>query len=258
MKRKFIKYCFFILIVIWLTAFDSMAQINVQSPEAKEAEELSTQVVKLYQSGKFGEALPLAERALALCEKKLGADSELVIAALHNLAEVQLANKKNKEAEATYDKYLSVYGKVLGENNPNFINALDRYVCLLVGANRRDKALEIQKRLYKLENKVDYDDSGKTPAKNLEMAGLMIGKIVNLPRPNYPAEAKQSGISGSVVFKITVDETGKVVSVKSLCGHPLLVKGAETSIQQAQYKPTIISGQPVKVTGIAIYNFVKQ
>ena len=252
------KYCFFILIVIFLAAFDSTAQSNVQSPEIKEAEQLSAQVVKLYQSGKFDDALPLAERALALREKVLGSDNELVAAALRNLAEVQLAKKRNKEAEATYEKYLSVYGKVLGETNSNFINALDRYVCLLVGINRRDKALEIQNRLYKLDNKFDYDDTGKTPAKNLEMAGLMLGKIVNLPRPNYLAEAKQAGISGSVVFKITVDETGKVVAAKALCGHPLLVKGAETSIQQAQYKPTIISGQPVKVTGVAIYNFVKQ
>lgn len=84
----------------------------------------------------------------------------------------------------------------------------------------------------------------------------MIAKIVKLPRPTYLAEAKQAGVSGSVVFKITVDETGKVVSVKALSGHPLLVKGAEQSIQQAQYKPTVVSGQPVKVMGIAIYNFV--
>ncbi len=88
------------------------------------------------------------------------------------------------------------------------------------------------------------------------MAGLLIGKIVHMPRPDYLPEAKQAGISGSVVFKITVDETGKVIAVKSLCGHPLLVKGAEASITQARYKPTIIAGQPVKVIGFAIYNFV--
>lgn len=251
------KYCSFILTVIFFLAFNSKAQTNAQSPEVKEAEQLSAQVVKLYQSGKFDEALSLAERALALRENALDSDNELVAAALRNLAEVQLAKKKNKEAETTYDRYLGLYGKALGENNFNYISAVDRYVCLLVGINRRDKALEIQKRLYRLDNKFDHDDAGKTPDKNLEMAGLMIGKIVKLPRPSYLTAAKQAGVSGSVVFKITVDETGKVVAVKALCGHPLLVEGAETSIQQAQYKPTIISGQPVKVIGIAIYNFVK-
>ena len=249
------KY-YFILIVIFLTALNVRSQSGVQSPDVKEAEQLSAQVVKLYQTGKFDEALPLAERALTLREKVLGTENELVAAALRNLAEVQLAKKKNKEAETTYDRYLSVYGKVVGESNSKFINALDRYVCLLVGINRRDKALEIQKRLYKLDNKFDYDETSKTPAKNLEMAGLMIGKIINLPRPNYLAEAKQAGISGSVIYKITVDETGKVIAVKALCGHPLLIKGADAAIQQAQYKPTIVSGQPVKVIGIAIFNFI--
>lgn len=262
------KYYILILALFLHTAFDIKAQgsstkilptvkINVQSTELKEAEQLSAQVVKLYQSGKFDEALALAERALALREKVLGTEHALIAAALRNLAEVQLAKKKNREAEATYDRYLSIYGKVLGENHSNFISALERYVCLLVGVNRRDKALEIQKRLYKIDNKFDYEESTKNSAKNLEMAGLISGKTLNLPRPSYPAEAKQGGISGSVIFKVTADEAGKVVAVKALCGHPLLVKGAEASIWQAEYRPTIVSGQAVKVTSIAIYNFVR-
>ncbi|MFN0279345.1 MAG: tetratricopeptide repeat protein [Pyrinomonadaceae bacterium] len=232
------------------------AQTNAQSQDIKEAEQLSAQVVQLYKSGKFDEALSLAERALALREKALGSESELVAAALRNLAEVQLAKKKTKEAEGTYDRYLSVLEKALGETNSNLIGALDRYVCLLVNINKRPKALEIQRRLYKLDNKFDFDDTVKTPVKSLEMAGLMIGKIVNMPKPDYLAEAKIAGVTGSVVFKVTVDEKGKVVAVKALCGHPLLVKGAESSIQKAQYKPTIVSSHPVKVTGFAIYNFV--
>jgi TonB family protein len=252
-----VKYYLFILIIIFLTTFDLKAQSGVQSSEVKEAEQLSAQVVKLYQARKFDEALPLAERALALREKALGAENELVAHALRNLAEVLLAKKRNKEAEATYDRYLSVYGKVLGENNSNFISALDRYLCLLVDINRMDKAIEIQKQLYKLDNKFDYKDETLTPTKNPKLGSLLSGKFVNLPKPNYPAEAKQAGISGFVIFKITVDETGKVVDAKALCGHPLLVKGAETTIRQTQYKPTIVSGQPVKVVGIAILNFVK-
>lgn len=251
------KYCFSIFFVIFLATFNLTAQSNVQSLEIKEAEQLSAQVVNLYQAGKFDEALPLAERALILREKVFGTENELVAAALRNLAEVQLAKKKNKEAEATYDRYLSLYGRVIGENNTNFISALDRYVCLLVGINRRDKALEIQKRLYKLDNKFDFDETAKTSTKQMEMAGLLVGKIANLPRPEYSAQARQAGISGSVLFKVALDETGKVIAVKPLCGHPLLVKGAETSVRQAQYKPTIVAGQKVKVTGIVIYNFVR-
>ncbi|MBA3335869.1 MAG: tetratricopeptide repeat protein [Acidobacteria bacterium] len=257
-----------ILILFLLTAFDIKAQeksaemlpksqIDVQSSELKEAEQLSTQVIKLYEKGKFDEALPLAERVLFLREKVFKTEHLLVAVALRNLAEIQLARKKNQEAETIYDKYLIVYGKVFGENNTNFISALERYICLLVGVNRRDKALEIQKRLYKIENKFDYDETAKNSAANLAMAGLMSGKTLSSPPPKYLAEARQFGISGSVIFKVMANETGKVIAVKALCGHPLLVKGAETSIRQARYKTTLSSGQAVQVTSIAIYNFAK-
>lgn len=161
------KYCLFGFIVIILLVFKSSAQTNAQSSELKEAEQLSAQVVRLYQSGKFNDALPLAERALILREKALGADTELVAAALRNLAEVQLARKNTKEAEVTYDRYLSVYGKAVGESNSKFVSALERYICLLVGINRREKALEAQKRLFRLDNKFDYVDTEQTPSKKI-------------------------------------------------------------------------------------------
>jgi tetratricopeptide (TPR) repeat protein len=267
--RENLRYRILILALFLIIAFDikaqekstetlSQAQSNIQSSELKEAEQLSAQVIKLYEKGKFDEALPLAERVLFLREKVFKTEHQLVAVALRNLAEIQLARQKNPEAEAIYDRYLNVYGKALGENNSDFINALDRYVCLLVGISRRDKALAIQKRLYKLDNKFDFDETAKNSTANLAMAGLMSGKTASLPKPNYLAEAKRAGISGSVIFKIDVDEAGKVVVVKALCGHPLLVKGTETSIRQMRYKPSLVSGQAVKVTGIAIYNFVMQ
>ena len=43
-----------------------------------EATQLSLTVVKLYNQGKFDEALPLAKRALALREAALGPDHEIV------------------------------------------------------------------------------------------------------------------------------------------------------------------------------------
>jgi TonB family protein len=90
------------------------------------------------------------------------------------------------------------------------------------------------------------------------MAGLMKGKVINMAQPVYPLEAKRSHIAGSVIFKITVDEAGQVSAVKTLCGPPLLVKSAESSIRQTQMEATIVAGKPVKITGIIIYNFTLQ
>ncbi len=249
----------FVLLILGLfVATELSAQGNIQSSEITEADQLSVQVVQLYQVGKYDKALPLAERAVLLREKNLGAESELVIGALRNLAEVQLALRKDKEAEATYERYVSIFGKVLGENSSSFIDVLDRYVCLLVRINRRDRAFEIQKRLYRLENKQEYEITAKVPVKNLEMGGLMKGKVLNMTKPEYPLEAKRSHISGSVIFKITVDEVGNISTVKTLCGPPILVKSAESSIRQAQMEATIVAGKSVKITGIIIYNFTLQ
>ncbi len=137
--EKILKYCFFVLIVVIISAFDSTAQINAQSQEAKEAEQLNAQVLKLYQAGKFSEALPLAERSAALHDRIFGSKNEQTAGALRNLAEVHLAKKNKKESEVIYDQYLNVLGNALGETNPTFIKALDRYVCLLVGIDRRSK-----------------------------------------------------------------------------------------------------------------------
>ncbi len=248
------KYC--LLLIIFLTTFNLTAQTDPQSPDLKEAEQLSAQVVKLYKSGKVDEALPLAERALALRQKALGSDNALVAGALRNLVEVQLAKKKTKEAEVTYDKYLSVLEKAPDKYDSNFVNVLDRYVCLLINNKDHAKALEIQRRLYKLDNKFAYEDTVEAPAKSVVSPSLIAGKLISMSKPAYLAEAKIDRISGPVVFKVTIDEKGKVIEANTVCGHPLLVKGAVTSIRDAQYEPTIISGQPVKVKGFVILNFV--
>ncbi|MFS8087085.1 MAG: TonB family protein [Acidobacteriota bacterium] len=57
---------------------------------------------------------------------------------------------------------------------------------------------------------------------------------------------------------MTVDEEGKVISAHALSGHPLLQAAAIAAARQARFSPTKLSGQPVKVTGVLIYNFVAQ
>lgn len=59
-------------------------------------------------------------------------------------------------------------------------------------------------------------------------------------------------------MKITVDEAGRVAALKTLCGHSLLVKGAEQSMSAARYAPAVVAGRPARVTGVAIYNFAIQ
>lgn len=88
--------------------------------------------------------------------------------------------------------------------------------------------------------------------------GVLNGKAISLPRPAYPAIAKQAHASGTVVVQVTIDENGSVISARAVSGHPLLTAVAVNAARGARFSPTKLSGQPVKVTGVITYNFVAQ
>ncbi|MEO8073040.1 MAG: TonB family protein [Acidobacteriota bacterium] len=85
--------------------------------------------------------------------------------------------------------------------------------------------------------------------------GIVNGKAKNLAIPAYPAAAKAVGAEGAVNVQVTIDENGDVVSASSVSGHPLLRQAAETAAFASKFKPTLLNGQAVKVTGIIVYNF---
>ena len=88
--------------------------------------------------------------------------------------------------------------------------------------------------------------------------GVLNGKATSLPLPEYPPLARQAGASGAVKVMVTIDEEGNVISANAVSGHPLLQAAAVAAAQQARFAPTRLSGQPVKVNGVLIYNFVAQ
>lgn len=88
--------------------------------------------------------------------------------------------------------------------------------------------------------------------------GVLNGKATSLPQPAYPPIAKAAHASGSVSVQVLVDESGNVLTASAVSGHPLLKQSAVQAARQAKFRPTLLSGQPVKVTGIIVYNFAAQ
>lgn len=87
--------------------------------------------------------------------------------------------------------------------------------------------------------------------------GVLNSKAVNMPAPEYPAIAKAANASGAVTVEVTVDEGGNVISAEAVSGHPLLRAAAVSAARQAKLPPTKLSGQPVKVSGVLVYNFAQ-
>jgi TonB family protein len=89
-------------------------------------------------------------------------------------------------------------------------------------------------------------------------SGVLNGKAVNLVKPAYPPIARSANASGTVTVQVTIDENGSVISAHAVSGHPLLQSAAVSAARASKFNPTMLSGQPVKVTGVIVYNFVAQ
>lgn len=86
--------------------------------------------------------------------------------------------------------------------------------------------------------------------------GVLNGKAVYLPQPEYPPIAAQAKASGTVTVSIMIDELGNVISAHAVNGHPLLQATSVAAARQARFSQTTLNGSPVKVSGVLQYNFV--
>jgi len=96
-----------------------------------------------------------------------------------------------------------------------------------------------------------------TPPKPIRVGGRVTApRQIRRVDPVYPALARQARIEGSVRIDAVIDETGHVVEMKVLSGHPILVKAALDAVQQWVYEPTLLNDQAVPVVLEVTVNFV--
>ena len=102
----------------------------------------------------------------------------------------------------------------------------------------------------------DPKSTGTEPGKRAPIsAGVLNGKAISLPRPDYPADAKAAGAEGVVVVQVTIDEQGSVTEARAVSGPKMLQEVSVKAALQAKFLPTLLQGEPVKVTGVIVYNF---
>jgi protein TonB len=89
-------------------------------------------------------------------------------------------------------------------------------------------------------------------------AGVLNGRATSLPAPTYPEMARRAGAAGVVQVEVVIDINGKVISAKAVSGPALLRQSAEMAAKLARFSPTLLSGQPMRVSGVINYNFTNQ
>lgn len=88
--------------------------------------------------------------------------------------------------------------------------------------------------------------------------GFLNGRAIDLPKPQYPAEARKNHVTGQVQVKVILDLQGRVVSAEAVFGPEELRAAAVAAAKRARFQPTIMDGVAVKVFGIVTYDFVEQ
>ena len=115
----------------WVAA---LAEAEAFGPEDTRLATSLNNLGEVYRTqGRYGDAEPLYNRALAINEKALGPDDPKLAASLNNLALLYDAQGRYEEAEPFYKRALAVYVKALGPwpaadlgQSPALMNAYNR------------------------------------------------------------------------------------------------------------------------------------
>jgi tetratricopeptide (TPR) repeat protein/uncharacterized protein YraI len=155
---------------------------SIDNRELREAATLMVKAAELYQAGKFAEAVPLTQRALAITEKMLGpndpgvamllsrlamlyvqlgryadaeplykravaiADDLDVVESLNGLADLYNDHGRYADAEPIYKRSLAIREKALGPDHPDVATSLNDLAVLYVQLGRYADAEPLHKR----------------------------------------------------------------------------------------------------------------
>jgi TonB family protein len=89
----------------------------------------------------------------------------------------------------------------------------------------------------------------------LATAAVAGPRLVRQTKPVYPAEAKQAGVTGTVVLDAMIAPDGAVRDVKVVSGPPMLVQAAVDAVSKWVYEPVTMDGAPVAARTKVTVNF---
>ena len=319
-----------IAVVLTSLLFALSSQSSQESPELRQATELSEQVAKLLNERKVDEALPLAKRALQIRETLLPPNDVKISISLNFLGTAYIMKGDFDDASKILERLLKTLEERFGPDDANLLPTLTRLASLYNREDNARKTEETYLRVLALREKVngpedtgvaettyalgqfyrlhgDFDRARSNYKRSLMIYGKLSGirtpeferasngfrclafqgkhqealfnelqeiraqlgprswfpdiSVLNrtakeLVRPEFPAEARRSGVEGSVYVWIHVNEEGKVISASDMCqGPPYLTEAAINAALKSTFWARKVDGVPAKFKGIIEYNF---
>jgi protein TonB len=77
--------------------------------------------------------------------------------------------------------------------------------------------------------------------------GVSQGLLMKRVQPNYPQQALQMRMEGTVLLEANVTKDGRISNVKVLKGDNILAKAAVDAVKQWKYNPYFLNGEPVEI-----------
>ena len=239
----------------------SIYRRNPASNADRIARNLESLGIVLVLDGKGKQGEEFLQQSVISAENAFGKEGKALLPYLKSLSDFYIYIKKPESAYPLFVRRFLITSKYFQPESKELEEIEDDFQCYSFQNFKFDEAGERQKQFYEAtkdarKNEADKTPKADAPDKSIN-AGVINGKAKSLPKPEYPASARARFAEGVVPVKVTIDEQGRVVSAKAICGDPDLKIASEESAKKAKFTPTLLSGQPVKVTGTIVYNFIR-
>ncbi|WP_164928885.1 CHAT domain-containing tetratricopeptide repeat protein [Gloeobacter violaceus] len=154
------------------SAWTQPATAEAPGGELAEAARLDEQGVQLREAGRYKEAQPLAEQALATREKALGPEHPEVAKSLNNLALLYTERGEYAEAEPLFRRALAIREKAFGPEHPEMAKSLNNLALLYSERGEYAEAEPLFRRALAIREKA-FGPEHPEVAKNLNNLALL-------------------------------------------------------------------------------------
>ena len=103
------------------------------------------------------------------------------------------------------------------------------------------------------QNQNQQQNPGDPKKRGPIAGGMLNAKAIYLPLP----EVASGEAAGVVLVQVLIDEQGAVIEAKPVSGPQHLHAAAVNAARLARFNPTMLMGEPVKVSGTLSYNFAR-
>jgi len=171
MGVRFVR-CRVALIVLLAALVVGIGTIGVRAQGADDLAALSRRVSQLHSQGKYAEAIPLAERYVALARRKHGEEHTEFATAISWLAALYEKQGRTAEAEPLMKRDLAITEKALGPDHPDVGQSLNNLAFLYQAQGRLTEAEPLYKRALELTRAQKGEDHLDTAARSAWLAAL--------------------------------------------------------------------------------------